>query len=114
MDPKALLEYLGYECEHYDDKVVVEFDLIYKTIDDYNRVKISKFSFQYMSDVKTVCRFFSVEGVSLPVGHAEDVEEAIALARTYLERVFTDLKFGIMEDKKFLRLWEEKKSLNGS
>ncbi|MBI4760627.1 MAG: hypothetical protein ACOYYF_07465 [Chloroflexota bacterium] len=109
MEPTKLLEYLGYEYNQDNEKMPGELDLIYKTVNDYGRVRTDKFSFQYTRDTKTVCRFFSLEGVSLPIGHAEDVEQAITIARTYLERIFTDLKFAIVEEKKFLHLWEEKR-----
>lgn len=110
MDPSALLEYLGYEYNNQDnEKMTVEFYLLYKTIDDYSRVGTGKFSFQYLRDTKMVCRFFWIEKISLPIGHAEDAEKAITVARTYLERIFTDFKFAITEEDKFLHLWEEKR-----
>lgn len=108
MDPSKLLEYLGYEYNSPKAKIANELLLIYRTIDDYGRIDISKFGFQWDNEDKTLHRYFWPEDVLLPIDQAENLDRAVSMARAYLEKVFTDSGFGTLEDKKFLRLWEEK------
>lgn len=106
MEPTKLVKYLGHE---YDPTNTEKFALIYKTADDYGRIRTTRFAFQYFSQTKMVGLLYTIEDVLLPIGLAESIEEAVTVARTYLERTFTDLKFAIEEDKKFIHLWEEKR-----
>ena len=99
MEPEKLLEYLGYEVEENGRLVV-----IYKTMDEWERERDTKFHYYYDEQTGILYGDDRIEKVLLPIGRATTLEEAVLLARQHLERLFSDKYYA-------MRRWKRKNEL---
>ncbi len=103
MEPEKLLEYLGYEVEENGRLVV-----IYKTMDEWERERDTKFHYYYDEKTGILYGDYPVEKVLLPIGKATTVEKAVLIARWELERLFRDRAYNMQQSRRVTELMYRK------